>query len=332
MSFPKGFLWGGATAANQLEGGWNEGGKGISCPDICTGGSHTQSKRITPTLEEGTFYPSHMAIDHYHRFKEDIALFAKMGFKVYRFSIAWTRIFPNGDETTPNEEGLKFYEDLIDECLKYNIEPLITISHYEVPFGLTKKCNAWASREMIDYYMNYCKTIFERYKGKVKYWLTFNEINSATMPMGAFLSQGILNEQEKSTDFTNQVDDPQLRFQGLHHQFIASAKAVQLAHEIDPDYKVGNMMIYATSYPLTCDPDDIIKNQQQNHIMNYFCSDVQCRGYYPTYMKRYFKENNIEVTMEPGDEEILKAGPVDFYTFSYYVSVCQTADPTKGAG
>ena len=281
MSFPKGFLWGGATAANQLEGGWNEGGKGISCPDICTGGSHTQSKRITPTLEEGTFYPSHMAIDHYHRFKEDIALFAKMGFKVYRFSIAWTRIFPNGDETTPNEEGLKFYEDLIDECLKYNIEPLITISHYEVPFGLTKKCNAWASREMIDYYMNYCKTIFERYKGKVKYWLTFNEINSATMPMGAFLSQGILNEQEKSTDFTNQVDDPQLRFQGLHHQFIASAKAVQLAHEIDPDYKVGNMMIYATSYPLTCDPDDIIKNQQQNHIMNYFCSDVQCRGYYP---------------------------------------------------
>ena len=332
MSFPKGFLWGGATAANQLEGGWNEGGKGISCPDICTGGSHTQSKRITPTLEEGTFYPSHMAIDHYHRFKEDIALFAKMGFKVYRFSIAWTRIFPNGDETTPNEEGLKFYEDLIDECLKYNIEPLITISHYEVPFGLTRKCNAWASREMIDYYMNYCKTIFERYKGKVKYWLTFNEINSATMPMGAFLSQGILNEQEKSTDFTNQVDDPQLRFQGLHHQFIASAKAVQLAHEIDPDYKVGNMMIYATSYPLTCDPDDIIKNQQQNHIMNYFCSDVQCRGYYPTYMKRYFKENNIEVTMEPGDEEILKAGPVDFYTFSYYMSVCQTADPTKGAG
>ena len=332
MSFPKGFLWGGATAANQLEGGWNEGGKGISCPDICTGGSHTQSKRITPTLEEGTFYPSHMAIDHYHRFKEDIVLFAKMGFKVYRFSIAWTRIFPNGDETTPNEEGLKFYEDLIDECLKYNIEPLITISHYEVPFGLTKKCNAWASREMIDYYMNYCKTIFERYKGKVKYWLTFNEINSATMPMGAFLSQGILNEQEKSTDFTNQVDDPQLRFQGLHHQFIASAKAVQLAHEIDPDYKVGNMMIYATSYPLTCDPDDIIKNQQQNHIMNYFCSDVQCRGYYPTYMKRYFKENNIEVTMEPGDEEILKAGPVDFYTFSYYMSVCQTADPTKGAG
>ena len=332
MSFPKGFLWGGATAANQLEGGWNEDGKGVSCPDICTGGSHSQSKRITPVLEEGTFYPSHMAIDHYHRFKEDIALFAKMGFKVYRFSIAWTRIFPNGDETIPNEEGLKFYEDLIDECLKYNIEPLITISHYEVPFGLTKKCNAWASREMIDYYMNYCKTIFERYKGKVKYWLTFNEINSATMPMGAFLSQGILNEQEKSTDFTNQVDDPQLRFQGLHHQFIASAKAVQLAHEIDPDYKVGNMMIYATSYPLTCDPDDIIKNQQQNHIMNYFCSDVQCRGYYPTYMKRYFKENNIEVTMEPGDEEILKAGPVDFYTFSYYMSVCQTADPTKGAG
>lgn len=154
----------------------------------------TVSKRITPVLEEGTFYPSHDAIDHYHRFKEDIALFAEMGFKMYRFSIAWTRIFPNGDEETPNEEGLKFYEELIDECRKYNIEPLITISHYEVPFNLTKKWNAWADRRMIDCYLNFCKAIFTRYKGKVKYWLTFNEINSATTPMGGFLSQGVLNE------------------------------------------------------------------------------------------------------------------------------------------
>ena len=318
MKFPDNFVFGGATAAYQCEGSTLKYGKGkVAWDDYLK--------------KEGRF-SGDPASDFYHQYPIDLKLCRDYGIKGIRISIAWSRIFPNGDETTPNEEGLKFYEDLIDECLKYNIEPLITISHYEVPFGLTKKCNAWASREMIDYYMNYCKTIFERYKGKVKYWLTFNEINSATMPMGAFLSQGILNEQEKSTDFTNQVDDPQLRFQGLHHQFIASAKAVQLAHEIDPDYKVGNMMIYATSYPLTCDPDDIIKNQQQNHIMNYFCSDVQCRGYYPTYMKRYFKENNIEVTMEPGDEEILKAGPVDFYTFSYYMSVCQTADPTKGAG
>ena len=334
MSFPKGFLWGGATAANQLEGGWQEGGKGVSCPDICTGGSHTQSKRITPTLEAGTFYPSHDAIDHYHHFKEDVKLFAEMGFKVYRFSIAWTRIFPTGEESEPNEAGLKFYEDLIDECLKYNIEPLITISHYEVPFALTKKYNAWTSRKMIDIYLKYCEAIFTRYKGKVKYWLTFNEINSATAPMGAFLSQGILNETEKTTEFMAQVDVPNNRFQGLHHQFLASAKAVQLAHSIDSNYQVGCMIVYATSYALTCNPDDEIANQQFNHIMNNFCGDVQCRGYYPTYMNRYFKENNIEVKKEIEDDEILKNGKVDFYTFSYYMSVCQSADPeaTKGQG
>lgn len=331
MSFREDFYWGGATAANQLEGGWQEGGKGISCPDVCTGGSATVSKRITSVLEEGTFYPSHDAIDHYHRFKEDIALFAEMGFKMYRFSIAWTRIFPNGDEETPNEAGLKFYEELIDECRKYNIEPLITISHYEVPFNLTKKWNAWADRRMIDCYLNFCKAIFTRYKGKVKYWLTFNEINSATTPMGGFLSQGILNEI-KTMNFMEQVDNPQNRFQGLHHQFVASALAVKMAHEIDPNYQVGCMQIMATSYGLTCDPHDQIVNQEKNHLMNWFCSDVQCRGAYPNYIKRYFKENNINIVMEEGDEDILKAGPVDFYTCSYYMSNCQTADKSKEAG
>ena len=313
MSFPSGFYWGGATAANQLEGGWQEGGKGISCPDICTGGTATTSKRITPVLEEGTFYPSHDAIDHYHRYKEDIALFAEMGFKMYRFSIAWTRIFPNGDEEQPNEEGLKFYESLIDECLKYGIEPMVTISHYEVPFNLTKKWNSWVDRRMIDCYLRFCKAIFTRYKGKVKYWLTFNEINSATTPMGGFLSQGILNEI-KAMDFMDQVDNPNNRFQGLHHQFLASALAVKMAHEIDPNNQVGCMQIMATSYALTCHPEDEIVNQQKGHLMNWFCSDVQCRGKYPNYIKRYFKDNNITVHMEPGDDDILAAGPVDFYT------------------
>lgn len=329
MPFKKDFLWGGATAANQLEGGWDVDGKGISCSDICTGGNSTTSKRMTPVLEEGTFYPSHEAIDHYHHYKEDIALFAEMGFKVYRFSIAWTRIFPTGEESEPNEAGLTFYENIIDECLKYHIEPLITISHYEVPFALTKKYNGWASREMIELFMNYCRAIFTRYKGKVKYWLTFNEINSATMPMGGFLSQGILNEKEKTTTFMDQVDVPQYRYQGLHHQFVASAKAVQLAHEIDANYQVGCMQIYATTYPLTCNPSDILEAQKNNHKMNYFCGDVQVRGYYPSYMARFFKENNITIDMKDGDVEILKNGTVDFYTFSYYMSVCATADKTK---
>ena len=324
MGFRKDFLWGGATAANQFEGAWNIDGKGPSCADMCTGGSHTRSKRITREIEEGTFYPSHEAIDFYHRYKEDIALFAEMGFKVFRFSIGWSRIFPNGDDAMPNEAGLQFYDNVINECLRYGIEPLITISHYEVPFALCKKYNGWASREMIDIFTKYCEVIFKRYKGRVKYWLTFNEINSATMPMGGFLSQGILNEG--TTDFNNQVDIPQLRFQGLHHQFVASAKAVQLAHEIDENYQVGCMILYATTYPYTCKPDDVIEAQKKNRIMNYFCGDVQVRGEYPTYMNRYFKENNIEIKVEDGDEEILKNGCVDFYTFSYYMSVCATTD------
>ncbi len=332
MSFRPDFLWGGATAANQCEGAWDEDGKGVSCSDIGTGGKFGQSKMITPVLQEGTFYPSREAIDHYHRFKEDIALFAEMGFKCYRFSIAWTRIFPNGDESEPNEAGLKHYEEVIDECRKYGIEPLITLSHYEVPFGLTKKFNSWTSRKMIDCYINYCRAVFTRYKGKVKYYLTFNEINSSTTPMGALLNQGILNDLENPTPFMNQPDYPQQRFQGLHHQFIASALAVKMAHEIDPDCKVGNMMIYAASYPLTCNPDDVLKNQAYNRVMNYFCSDVQCRGAYPAYMNRYFAEHGIKIEKQPGDDEILKAGTVDFYTFSYYMSSCQSADPEKQQG
>ena len=330
MPFKKDFLWGGATAANQCEGAWNVDGKGISCADICTGGSYKQAKRITPVLEEGTFYPSHEAIDFYHHYKEDIALFAEMGFKVFRFSIAWTRIFPTGEEETPNEKGLQFYDNVIDECLKYNIEPLITISHYEVPFALTQKYNGWASREMIDIFTKYCKTIFTRYKGKVKYWLTFNEINGATGNFGAFLSQGILNEG--TTDFMHQVDNPKQRFQALHHQFVASALAVKMAHEIDENYKIGCMQIFATSYPLTCNPDDVVLTQQKNHIMNWFCGDVQVRGYYPSYMKRFFKENDIEINMEPEDKTILKEGCVDFYSFSYYMSVCHSADESKENG
>lgn len=327
MPFQKDFLWGGAVAANQCEGAWDADGKGISCADICTVGSVKQAKRITPELEEGTLYPSHEAIDFYHRYREDIALFAEMGFRVFRFSINWTRIYPTGEEETPNEKGLQFYDAVIEECLKYHIEPLITISHYEVPLALTRKYNGWASREMIDIFLKYCQTLFERYRGKVKYWLTFNEINGATGSFGGFLSQGILNEGTK--DFMHQVDIPQLRFQGLHHQFVASAKAVQMAHRIDPDYQVGCMQIFSTSYPLTCDPKDVIACQQRNHVKNWFCGDVQVRGYYPNYISRYFKENGIKIEMQPEDAETLRAGCVDFYTFSYYMSSCETADAEK---
>lgn len=328
----KDFLWGGAVAANQCEGAWNVDGKGISVSDICTGGKYGQSKMITPVLDENNFYPSREGVQHYYRFKEDIRLFAEMGFKVFRFSINWTRIFPNGDETEPNEAGLKHYDEVIDECLKYGIEPLITISHYEVPFGLTKKCNSWVSRDMIQYFLNYCRAIFTRYKGKVKYWLTFNEINSSIAPMGALLNQGILNDLENPTVFMEQPDIPQQRYQGLHHMFVASALAVKMAKEIDPNYKVGNMMIYSASYPLTCNPDDILANQDYNRIYNYFCTDVQAKGKYPYYMKKFFADNDITIAKEPGDDEILKEGTVDFVTFSYYMSCCQTANPNAKSG
>lgn len=323
--FKENFLWGGAVAANQCEGAWNVDGKGPSTSDLCTGGSHTQSKRITRTIEEGTFYPSHEAIDFYHHYKEDIALFAEMGFKVFRFSIAWTRIFPTGMEETPNEAGLAFYDRVIDECLKYEIEPLITISHYEMPFALTERYNGWAGRACIELFVKYAKVLFERYKGKVKYWLTFNEINCGAMPMGGFMSLGILNEG--TTSFMEQVDVPQYRFQGIHHQLVASALAVEAGHSIDPQCQIGCMLAIMTSYPYSCNPDDILKTQQQMQISNYLCGDVQVRGAYPAFAKRYFEENQIQIKMEEGDLEILKKGCVDFFSFSYYMSNAISVNP-----
>jgi len=316
----KNFLWGGATAANQLEGAWNVDGKGPSIADMCTSGTKDRSKRITRTTERDVFYPSHEAVDFYHHYKEDIALFAEMGFKVFRLSIAWTRIFPTGMEEEPNEAGLVFYDAVFDECLKYGIEPLVTLSHYEMPYALTQKYNGWVGRECIDYYLRYCEVVFERYKDKVKYWLTFNEINAGLLPFGNFLSLGILNEG--TSNFLSQVDDPQLRFQALHHQLIASAKAVKLAHESYPNFLMGSMNIFNTLYPYTCNPDDTLETQREVQIKNWYCSDIQVRGCYPNYAERFFKENGINIKMMPGDSEILKSGCVDFYSFSYYMSNC----------
>ena len=325
MPFSKDFLWGGATAANQYEGAWDADGKGASVPDHCTNGSHTSPKRITPQFEEGTLYPSREATDFYHHYKEDIALAAEMGFKVFRMSINWTRIFPTGMEEKPNEAGLAFYDAVFDELKKYGIEPLVTISHYELPYALVEKYNGWYGRELIAYFERYCHVLFERYKDKVVYWLTFNEINAGTMPMGAVLSLGTVK------DYCGPVpgvpDDPQVRFQALHHQFVASARVIKYAHDHYPQFKMGNMICFITSYPLTCNPTDILANQEQMHVMNWFCSDVQARGYYPAYIKSYFAKNGITIRMEPGDEEILKEGLIDFYTFSYYMTNCVSKDP-----
>lgn len=327
-TFKEDFLWGGAVAANQFEGAWDVDGKGASVSDMCTNGTHTTPKRITSVIEPDTLYPSHEAIDFYHHYKEDIALFAEMGFKTFRLSIAWTRIFPTGMETEPNEAGLQFYDNVFDECKKYGIEPLVTISHYEMPYALIEKYNGWYGRECIDLFVRYCEVIFERYQGKVKYWLTFNEINSGTMPLGSLLSLGTVKGY--SGPVTEIPDEPQIRFQALHHQFVASAKAVKLAHEKYPEYKMGNMICFITKYPYTCNPDDVIMTQREMQITNWFCSDVQVRGYYPSYADRYFEENGIVIKKEPGDDAILREGTVDYYTFSYYMSNC-TGNASEGA-
>lgn len=252
MTFPKDFLWGGATAANQCEGAWDVDGKGASIQDHMRSGGRKQYRVMTPTIEEDSYYPSHDGIDFYHRYKEDIALFAEMGFKVFRLSIAWSRIFPKGDEQEPNEAGLGFYDKVFDECKKYGIEPLVTISHFELPYALAENYGGFANRQTIDFFVKYATTLFERYKDKVKYWLTFNEINFGTLPLGGRNLLGILDEE----------DNEERRFQALHHMFIASAKAVKVGHEINPDFQIGCMLAYMTMYPLTCKPEDALANQE----------------------------------------------------------------------
>lgn len=247
-----------------------------------------------------------------------------MGFKVFRMSINWTRIFPTGMEETPNEAGLAFYDKVFDELNKYGIEPLVTISHYEMPYALVENFNGWVSRACIQYFMNYCKAIFERYQNKVKYWLTFNEINAGTGTMGAVLSLGTIQGYEGSV--LQVPDDKQTRYRAMHHQFVASALAVKYAHEHYPQFKMGNMCIFATMYPLTCNPDDVIECQKEMQNMNWFASDIQVRGAYPYYAKRFFEENGIEIKKEADDDAILAEGTVDFYTFSYYMSNCVTTD------
>ncbi|HBG8469028.1 Aryl-phospho-beta-D-glucosidase BglH [Clostridioides difficile] len=313
--FPENFLWGGAVAANQCEGAYNVDGKGLSIQDVTPNGI------MTPRTEKPTEDNMKLVgIDFYNRYKEDIKLFAEMGFKVFRTSIAWSRIYPKGDELEPNEKGLKFYDDLFDECRKYNIEPLVTLSHYETPLYLAEKYDGWISRDLIDFYCRYVNTVFKRYKDKVKYWLTFNEINSIVHE--PFLSGGINTPKEKLTK--NQV------YQAIHHELVASAKAVKIGHEINPEFKIGCMVLSMPVYPLTPSPDDVICAMEKEHE-NLFFADIHVRGKYPSYSKRYFRKNNIHIDIMDEDIEILK-NTVDFISFSYYMSICESSDKTiKGS-
>ncbi|WP_018887372.1 glycoside hydrolase family 1 protein [Paenibacillus massiliensis] len=333
QGFPKNFLWGGATAANQLEGGFDADGKGLSTADMIALVPKDQrrsvhamemtTERIQQILngEVEARFPKRDGIDFYHRYKEDIALFAEMGFKVFRMSIHWARIFPNGYDAEPNEAGLQFYDNVFDELLKHGIEPLVTLSHYETPLGLTLKYNGWASREVVDHYVRYAETVFKRYKDKVKYWLTFNEIN--IMLISPYTGGGVL---------TDQVDNKlQTSYQALHHQFVASAKATKLAHEIIPGSQVGCMLARMETYPFSCNPADVRMAQWENQV-NLFFTDVHARGKYPNYMERYFAENNIVIEREPGDDELLLNNTVDFISFSYYMTITRSSNPDDEVG
>lgn len=320
QGLPHDFLWGGAVAAHQLEGAWNEDGKGMSVADVMTGGSTSKMRQITDGVLPGEYYPNHTAIDFYHTYREDIALMAEMGFKCFRTSIAWTRIFPNGDEDQPNEAGLKFYDDLFDELLKHNIEPVVTLSHFEMPYHLAKNCGGWYNRKTIDYFVKYAVTVMERYRDKVKYWMTFNEINNqsntATDIFG-WTCSGI-----KFSEF----DKPQeAMYQAAHHEFVAGAMVVKKGHEINPDFKIGCMCSFVPFYPYSCRPDDVMTSVETMHE-RFFFQDVQIRGYYPAYALKEWERENYHIAMEPGDAQILAEGTVDYLGFSYYMSNAVKAD------
>ena len=318
MEFPKEFLWGGAVAANQCEGAWDIDGKGISTADCMTAGSHTVGREYTDGIVAGKYYPSHDAIDLYHHYKEDIALFAEMGFKCFRTSINWTRIFPNGDEDQPNEKGLQFYEDLFKECLKYGIQPVVTISHYETPYGLVKNYGSWRNRKMIDFFLNYCQAIFTRYKDLVKYWMTFNEIN--TIMFLPAIPTGIRYEEGENP--------MQVIYQAAHHMLVASAKAVKMGHSINPDFKIGLMTLYPTFYGETCNPEDQLESMRRID-QSYYFSDVQVRGRYSAKAKKFLERHNVNLQVQPEDDQCLKEGVVDYIGFSYYNSNVASASQGK---
>ena len=337
--FPEKFLWGGATAANQFEGGWDADGKGVSGADCCTRGSRTKMRNVTYKMPNGSVneqmmfmlnapeqaqfgcfeghdYPSHRASDFYHHYKEDIALMGEMGFKCFRMSINWSRIFPLGYEETPNEAGLAFYDSVFDELHKNGIEPLVTISHYETPVGLANRWGSWADERTIECYLRYVKTIGERYKGKVRYWLTFNEIN--VLGMAPWMEGAVATK------------DPQTIANASKHQLLASARAVRLLHGIDPENKVGNMIAYNCVYPATCNPADVLEAWKKSNDCYFYC-DVQARGSYPSYQLKKYEREGVTLTLTEQEKADLKAGTVDFISFSYYMSACAAAKPEKGS-
>jgi len=322
MALNSNFLWGGATAANQTEGGVLEDGRGLSNIDLAPGGPERldvlEGKRKMLKWEEGYHYPAKEGIDMYHHYMEDIKLFAEMGFKVYRMSISWTRIFPNGNDEEPNEAGLVFYENIFKELKKYGIEPLVTIAHFDVPLHLINEYGSWRNRKLVDYYLRYAETILKRYKGLVKYWLTVNEIN--ILFHQPFVGGGIVFEEGENHE--------EVLYQAAHHQLLASALATQKAHEIDPEIMIGCMLAGGNSYPYTSRPEDYFEAITQDRE-SYFFIDVQVRGEYPNYALKKMERRGLNVEITEEDKAILAASSIDFVSFSYYASRTVSTHPEE---
>ncbi|WP_144471768.1 6-phospho-beta-glucosidase BglA [Bacillus pumilus] len=320
MTLPKDFLWGGALAAHQFEGGWNAAGKGPSVVDVMTAGAHGVPRQITETIEESKFYPNHEAIDFYHRYKEDIAMFAEMGLKCLRTSIGWSRIFPKGDEAEPNEAGLQFYDDVFDELLKHGIEPVITLSHFEMPLHLAREYGGFRSRKVAEYFAKFAEVCFNRYKEKVTYWMTFNEINNkmdVNNPLFLWTNSGVsIKEGENAKE---------IMYQAGHHELLASAWAVAKGKEINPDFQIGAMVSHVPIYPYSSNPEDVMLAEEYMR-QRYFFPDVQVRGYYPSYALKEFEREGYHIPFEEGDEESLRKGKVDYLGFSYYMSTTVKSD------
>lgn len=324
--FGKEFLWGGAVAAHQLEGGWDADGKGPSVVDVLTAGAHGVPRRITESVEEGTFYPNHEAIDFYHRFREDVALFQELGLKCFRTSIAWSRIFPRGDEAEPNEAGLRFYDELFQTLLDAGIQPVITLSHFEMPLHLAREYGGFANREVVDHFVRFAEVCLHRYKDQVKYWMTFNEINNQMQvenPLFLWTNSGVsLHEGDNAQE---------VLYRTAHHELIASALVVARGRQINPDFQIGCMIAMIPVYPFSCNPDDVMAAEIANR-RRFFFADVHVRGHYPDYAKAFFAREGIDIGLLPGDEEILEEGTVDYVGISYYMSNTVAADVDGNAG
>lgn len=314
MTFPKNFLWGGALAAHQFEGGVLETSKGLSVADVMTAGAHGVPRVITDGVLEGNYYPNHIGIDFYHRYKEDIAMFADLGFKCFRTSIAWSRIFPNGDETEPNEEGLQFYDNVFDELLKYGIEPVITLSHFEMPYHIAKEYGGFMNRQTVDFFVKFAEVVFRRYKDKVKYWMTFNEINNQMN-----YHNDIFGWTNSGAHFGDYENPEEAMYICGHHTLLASALAVKVGKEINPDFLIGNMIAMVPIYPFSCRPEDVLLASQAMHDRWFFC-DVQVRGHYPAYALKMFERKGFNIQITEEDKAILANGKVDYIGFSYYMT------------